>query len=130
MPVITPAIPFRRQRVRRIPPPPPVALTLVSAALEGEGDLVLRLTFDRAIDLDALDASQVSVNDGGGTGLAYAGADVDDTPEPQAVVLTLAETGPAVPGTTTLSASSATGIVAADDGGTWAGVTALELPYP
>jgi len=31
---------------------------------------------------------------------------------------------------TTLTASAATGIVAVDDGGTWAGTTNTELPFP
>jgi hypothetical protein len=44
-------------------------------------------------------------------------------------VIALAEDGSAE-GPTVLNATPATGIVADDDGGTWAGVSGVELPFP
>ena len=132
--MLLPAPPLYPRKRRRQPKAAryvvPVAPTLVSASLEGEGDVLVRLTFDRAVDVAGIVPAQVTVNDGGGTGLAYAGAGLDDTPSPEQLVLSLAETGPAAPGATTLSASGATGIVAVDGGAAWAGVTELELPFP
>ncbi|HEV7298269.1 MAG TPA: hypothetical protein VGN72_02820, partial [Tepidisphaeraceae bacterium] len=46
-------------------PPPPAPLTLVSAVYDGEVDLVLTLTFSRAIDVDAIDGAAIIVNDPG-----------------------------------------------------------------
>src|SRR5687767_13107278 len=86
-----------RGRVRRKPPAPAVALTLVSAELtfNAEDDAVLVLTFDRAIDVAGLDGSQITVDDAGGMGFAYAGTGVDSVPTPQSVVVALALTGSA-----------------------------------
>jgi hypothetical protein len=46
------------------------------------------------------------------------------------VKLILQVIGGASGGRVLLTATALTGIVAAGDGGTWAGVTELELPYP
>ncbi len=90
----------------------------------------LRLEFDRAIDLAAFDPSQVIVQDPGGTGFAYAGTGVVDTPDAQTVVVEMGQTTEALGSTLVMSATGATGIVAVDDGAMWPGVSNLELPYP
>ena len=46
------------------------------------------------------------------------------------VVIAMIDTGPASGTAETLSATASTGIVASDDGGTWAGVSELGLPFP
>jgi hypothetical protein len=69
------------------------------------------------------------VDDAPGAGWRYVGTGVASLPGPASVVIALAEDGSAE-GPTALTATAATGIVAADDGGTWAGVGGLELPYP
>jgi hypothetical protein len=113
------------------PPPPPVALTLVAAELtvDPENNAFVRLSFDRAIDVGGLVASQITVDDEPGAGWAYAGTGVSSIPDPQSIIIALVITVPAS-GDTRLNATSATGIVAVDDGGTWAGASDLPLPYP
>jgi hypothetical protein len=104
-------------------------LAAAELIVDPENDVFVRLRFDRAIDVAALDASQVTVDDEPGAGWAYAGTGVSSLPDPQSVIVALAITVPAS-GDTRLNATGATGIVAADDGGTWAGVVDLGLPYP
>jgi hypothetical protein len=107
------------------------ALTLESVAFVFVGPgAALTLTFDRAIDIASFDPSQVNVQDPSGTGWAYVGTGVVDTPSPQTVVVEMAQTTPASWFFDSVTASATTGIVAVDDGGTWAGVTNLNLPYP
>jgi hypothetical protein len=50
--------------------------------------------------------------------------------DPQTVNVYLVITGPYSEPNVLLSATENSGIVAADDGGTWAGVTDVPLPYP
>jgi hypothetical protein len=104
---------------------------LVSASfdIEGQGGPTVTLAFDRPIDIAGIDPSQVTVDDAPGAGWRYVGTGVASMPGPASVVIALIEDGSAE-GPTALNATGATGIVADDDGGTWAGVTALELPYP
>jgi hypothetical protein len=120
---------------RRRPPehrvkakPPPAALTLVAVTYVPYESVTL--TFDRAIDAAGLDAGQVTVNDYSQSGFVLVGTGVASTPTPQSVVVALATTVSATDPVDSLTASAATGIVAADDGGTWAGVTQLPLPFP
>ncbi len=48
---------------------------------------------------------------------------------PTTIIVSLEETGPAPLPSVTLSATALTRIVAVDDGGTWAGVSGLALPF-
>jgi hypothetical protein len=106
-------------------PPPGVALVLISADYHSGIDVVL--SFDRAIDVSAFDPSQITMVDvfphktftGGSTSII----------DPLTVRIWLVETGPYGGSAHTLTATAATGIVAVDDGGTWAGVTDLNLPF-
>jgi hypothetical protein len=114
----------RRPRVS--PPPTPVALTLVAASYS-TGAWV-RLTFDRAVDIAAIHVAAITVNDdnsdeayvGSGAATLFTSVTVQVP-----LVISHGATGPG----TELTATNATGIVAADDGGTWAGVSALSLPF-
>ena len=110
-------------------PAPPLTLAAADLEFDGGGDRVLRLTFDRAIDVADLDGSQITVEDTAETGFIFAGTVAVALPTPQSVVVGLTPTGSAE-GPTDVTATASTGIVAADDGGTWAGVTDLELPFP
>jgi hypothetical protein len=108
-------------------PGAPAALTLV-AATYGTGAWV-RLTFDRAVDIAAISVAAITVNDDP-SDEAYVGSDVATLFAPQTVQVPLViQHGASGPGTE-LSATNASGIVAVDDGGTWAGVTDLALPFP
>jgi hypothetical protein len=125
-----PPFTFRgRRRARRAQASTP-ALVLESAEFSYIGPgAALTLTFDRAIELSSFDPSQITVQDPAGTGWAYAGSGVVDTPDPQTVVVEMGQTTEAAGSPDVMSATGATGIVAADDGAAWAGVTNLELPY-
>src|SRR5688500_5300447 len=126
-----PPLPFlRRRRARRAQAAPP-ALVLEAAAFAfvGPGG-TLTLSFDRAIALGGFAPSQVSVQDPAGTGFAYAGTGVVDTPDAQTVVVEMGQTVEAPGSSEVMSATGATGIVAIDDGASWPGVSNLGLPYP
>jgi hypothetical protein len=72
------------------------------------------------------------VKDGAFNGMAFRGTS-DPGPQllnPTTVKVWLIDIGEFTGGGVLLSATGATGIVADDDGGTWAGVTDLGLPYP
>ena len=118
----------RTPRTAKVAPP---ALTLVEAEFTYVGPgATLRLEFDRAINLSSFDPSQVTVQDPAGTGWAYVGTGVVDTPDPQTVVVEMGQTTEAAGSLDVMSATGATGIVAVDDGAPWPGVSNLELPYP
>jgi hypothetical protein len=127
--MLTPALlPFRRRRPRprRKPPGAPAALTLVAATYDPGTSVTL--TFDRAVSAAALDASQISVYDAAGTGWFYSGTGAGVVAGNSVTVTLLENEG--AEGPTRVTATALTGIVAVDDGGTWAGVTDLELPFP
>jgi hypothetical protein len=125
--------PRRRSRTKRRPAPPtPPAqeLILESADLTQEDPESLILTFDRAIDMAGYDGSAVIVNDGSYVGMVYSATGPVTMLSPTSVNIELVaiseDYGPGV----TLNAPATTGIVAVDDGGTWGGATAVELPFP
>ena len=99
-------------------------------AAEFTDEEMLTLTFDRAIDVSGLDGTQILVDDSIVVGSLYLATGGTTMLTPASVRIAMAW----VEGSTTpglhLTAGAASGIVAIDDGGTWAGVTALELPFP
>ena len=126
-----PLIKFRKRRGRIKPrtttQAPPAALTLIAADFADIDPPWAALEFDRPINVDGFDGSSIVVitssgrYDGTGGCIATGPATMQITLNPIA--------GPGGSGVT-LSASAANGIVAADDGGAWAGVSDLELPFP
>ncbi len=106
---------------------PPVALNLVAA--EYDQSVSVTLTFDRDIDITSLVAGEVSVNDGP-EAIRYVGSGTATLVMPTKVVIGLAEDGGQGAPFITLTAGAGNGIVAVDDGGTWAGVMNLVLPFP
>src|SRR5688500_3188383 len=130
MPIVVHNIPFIRSRKRGetpAPTPPGAPLVLVSASWEVGG--AVTVTFDRAVDVSGIVPAALVVNDGP-TGFTYQGISLLEQPTAQTLAVECSGTseyeGPSV----MLNVSSVIGIVAADDGGTWAGVTDLELPFP
>jgi len=131
-PTIIPAKTRVRRKRREAPPvspPAPVALTLVSAAFNPDSPGIV-LTFDRAINIDAIAPDQFQVNDDVFTGSLFVG-DPDGAGVGGATLSLLMDVaGVASGGQVLLSVSAANGIVAVNDGGTWAGITNLSLPFP
>jgi hypothetical protein len=119
--IIVPLIAFRRRRKAA------AALTLV-AATYSTGTWV-RLTFDRAVTIAAINVAAITVNDDDSDEM-WVGSGAATLFAPQTVQVPLVilhgATGPG----TQLYATSTTGIVAVNDGGRWAGVTNLSLPFP
>ena len=115
------------RRAPRVAPPPAAPLVLVSARYEEAA--AVDLTFDRAIDVAGIDPAALLVWDGG-YGFEYQGTDAAELLSPttvRVILIGIAEwTGEGV----TMSVAADNGIVAADDGGAWAGVTDLALPFP
>ena len=133
--LIVPSIPFLRRRARRgagaAPAPPAAPLVLVEAEFDSGGAVpFVRLRFGRAIDIDAIDVEQVLVDDGATAGLRYRGAGAAALVDAETVRVDLADYDLSFLPGVTLTASDQTGIVASDDGGTWAGVSGLGLPFP
>lgn len=88
------------------------------------------MAFDRAVDVSAFDGSQLTVDDEP-NGNRYDGAGGAFTLTPTVIEVGLVAIGTSGPGPQALlDATALTGIVAQDDGGTWAGVTGLVLPWP
>jgi hypothetical protein len=90
----------------------------------------LTLVFDRAIDASGFVAGQVIVADGSFLDVRYGGVGPATVEGPARISVALEYLAPAPPApAVTLTASALTGLVAVDDGGTWAGVNELELPF-
>src|SRR2546423_1059530 len=107
----------------------PRTLTLVSASYDQDAGTVM-LAFDRAIDAAGFQGTAVALADGVFSGGTFEGAAGPPAIlNPTTIIVSLEEVGPAPLPSVTLSASALTGIVAVDDGGTWAGVSGLALPF-
>ena len=105
-----------------------VPLTLVAVAYEP--GVAVELTFDRAIDIGAIDAQLITVDDAADTALTYDGGGGAATlVSPTTVRVLLSFTGGSVGAGIRLSAAAGNGIVAVDDGVTWAGATDLVIPF-
>ena len=131
--MISPSVPKFRKRHKPLkakgsPSPSPAALVLVSAAYDEVG-ATLALTFDRAVDASGLDAAQLIVLDGTFNATKFGGIGPASVLSPTSISVALEWVDDAPLGPVMLDASALTGIVAVDDGGTWAGVMELGLPY-
>ncbi|HEV2293361.1 MAG TPA: hypothetical protein VGR35_05865 [Tepidisphaeraceae bacterium] len=118
----------RRRQVVSSPPVPPAALVLVAAELDLGGPWVT-LTFDRAIDVAGFVGSAIVVEDETAV-TTFQGIVPATLIGPTAVRIDLSDFDPYSGAGSFLTASAGSGIVAVDDGGTWAGVTELVLPFP
>jgi hypothetical protein len=103
-------------------------LVLVSANYD-ETVPVLSLIFDRAIDASAFVAAQVVVIDGSTNNAVYRGVGPATVEGPTRIDVALEFVEAAALAPVTLTASAFTGLTAVDDGGTWAGVTDVGLPF-
>ena len=124
-----PRKPFhRRARAADAPAAPPAPLTLVFASFD-PGLLILRLGFDRAINISGLNPGQLFVNDHD-TDTQYTGLGPGALIDPSTADIEMQELQAMGFPDTRLVATSGNGIVAVDDGGTWPGVFDLLLPFP
>ena len=121
----------RRKRRAAAPstPTPPAALTLVSATYDIETESVV-LAFDRAVDASGYDPAAITVQDGEFAAGLFVGSGPAEVVNPTTIQVFLEQIGSPTVSDVELSATALTGIVATDDGGTWAGVTNLVLPFP
>lgn len=110
-------------------PPVPVALTLVAASYDPEDDWGLQLTFDRAIDIAGMDGGAILIEDPVVVNRQLSATAGAELVNPSTVRFMLDRLGGATGSVVTLTATADNGIVAVDDGGAWAGVTDLELPF-
>ncbi len=130
--LVPPPVPYRRRRgrVKPAPVPPPGAPLMLVSGDYNENDETLTLQFDRAINIAALNGTAITVRDGSTDNTTYNGAGAVSMLDPKTIYLTLVPVGPYdVPGVT-MTATGQSGIVAVNDGGTWAGATNLALPFP
>jgi hypothetical protein len=122
-------ITFQPRKPNRYRPRTPAPASLLLIAATYQSGVSVRLTFDRAVNIGAINVAAFYVNDDD-SDEAYTGTGAATLLGPQQVQVPLAilhgSTGPG----TELTVSAASGIVAADDGGNWAGVDVLPLPYP
>lgn len=108
-----------------LPSAPP--LLLVSGSYNS-GDESLTLTFDRAINIDALVGTQITVADGTSYMRTLNATDGASLQGANSVYISLSDVGPATGPDVILNADSGNGIVA-DDGGRWPGALELVLPF-
>jgi hypothetical protein len=123
-------IPAKRRARRTRRAPGPASLVLVSAEYPIEIEGAARLRFDREIDIAEFDGTQIIVRDGVNQGSVMNATGPVELSDPQTVTVYLVIIGPYAEANVLLSATGASGIVAADDGGKWPGVTDLALPFP
>jgi hypothetical protein len=90
----------------------------------------VRLTFDRAIDIGALNSAVFVVNDNDDVGEKFEGSGGGSLLSGTTVEIVIVPAGGPSGSGITLTASAANGIVAVDDGGAWAGVTDFPLNVP
>src|SRR5260221_11387046 len=118
----------RKGRGRPAEAAPLQTLVLVSASYDESVPAVF-LTFDRAVDAGGFVAAQVIVNDGSIAPGIWGGVGLAGILSPVQIAVTLERLGDAPVGPVMLSATALTGLVAVDDGGTWAGVSDVGLPF-
>jgi hypothetical protein len=110
------------------PPPPPLALVLVSAMIDPDGP-IRYLTFDRAVDLSGVDSAAFEVKDGDNDS-DFIGVGAPGQNDPTQCNVPMESAGPYSGTGVTATVGPGNGIVAADDGGLWAGAVGLVLPWP
>lgn len=129
MPVIVPPFVSSRRPGRGSVSSAVAPLVLVSATYDTDGPKAT-LTFDRAVDVSAFDGAAITVNDPVWAAATFDGSGGAVLVSPAVVDVMLVPIDLPSGTIVTMSATAATGIAAADDGGTWAGAIDLALPYP
>jgi len=132
--LIIPPTKFRkhggRTKPQRATQTPPTRELILEAAAFDNDTVTVTLTFDRAIDIAGIVGGDIIVNDADITANLYEATGPVTMLSPTTVRIELTGVGEATGTGVRLSAGAANGIVAVDDGGTWAGTTNTELPFP
>jgi hypothetical protein len=124
-----PRKPYRHRAREHATSEAPVALTLVAATYDIETESVI-LAFDRGVNVSVFDPAAITVQDGVYAAGLFVGSGPATVVNPTTIQVFLEQIGSPTVSDVELSATAGTGIVAADDGGTWGGVTGLVLPFP
>ncbi len=119
----------KQKRIRFTPETTQSVAALVLVAAEFDETPRVVLTFDRPIDIAGIVPGAIVVKQAA-LGAIYNGVGPATLATPTTVVIVLEFTDEYFGPTDTLMASAGNGIVAVDNGGTWAGATELELPFP
>ncbi len=133
--MINPILIRRRQRryktkvAAQTPAPPPPGALMLTSAVYDQFAFTVTLGFSRAIDLSGFDGAAILVDDDQIVGHSFLGTGGAELLDESTVKITLVDNGGSVGPGTTLSATSANGIVAVGDGTAWAGVDHLALPF-
>jgi hypothetical protein len=124
-----PRKPFhRRARAAASVPPPAAALMLVGASFSPV-TTILRLSFNKPVDVEGIFPGNLQVNDGA-SDIQWEGQGPVTLVDPSTVEVGMFEIQAQAYPDTRLSAAEPTGIVAVEDGEPWAGVADLLLPFP
>ena len=110
-----------------VAPVPPVVQPLVLQSAQFDASNVLKLVFDRAINIDQILLTEFYVNDGVYNHRVMTDGYGPLLVDPQTVQFYLTAQGTWDVADIELSASDSTGIVAVDDGGTWPGVDGMVI---
>jgi hypothetical protein len=134
MPMIPPApiqVPKRRMNHKRknANSAPTPSLTLVAAVYNSDSSFV-DLTFDVAIDIDAMDCEKIFVDDGMTMGFVYQGITGPELINPTTVRVLLNGIDESTASDIRLTVQAGNDIVPTGGGAEWAGVTGLVLPFP
>jgi hypothetical protein len=116
-----------RKPPRYRPRPAAPQLALVTATCDDAP--ALTLTFDRPVDVSALDVALIRV-DIGVMGFTYVGHDAPIVTSPTTLQILLTGVEEYAGAGVILTAPANTGIVAAGGGAAWPGVSGLSLPFP
>ncbi len=107
------------------PPPPPVGPPILLSGLYSDSEWV-RLTFDRAVNIDAIEAYYFDVFDPH-NGILFEGNSGATLIAPETVEIILEIIAPWSGSQTLLNAAAGNGIVSAIDASPWAGVSGFVL---
>ena len=99
------------------------------AATYDTDDFSVLLNFDRAVDASGLAPAAITLQDGEFAVGSFVGSGPATVVNPTTIRVFLEEIGGPSVSDVELTATAASGIVAVEDGGTWAGVAGLVLPF-
>jgi hypothetical protein len=125
--LLPPPVQFRKRRPQRSPAIQ-AALTLVKATYSPTPSPVLTLVFDRAVNIEKFSGGSIELDDAANTGKLCVGGSATLS-DPETLSIALQEVTTITGSGVHLTASRDSGIIAANDGGSWSGCTNLPIPF-